>query len=157
MTIPIHEPAPQPPPRVLTVHVNGTPAPQGSKRHVGGGRMVESSKAVGPWREAIRHETQTAVEAGGATFPTGPVRLDVWFELRRPAAHLNTAGVARPKAPTFPAVQPDLDKLTRAVADAITQAGALGDDKQIVSLHAFKQYGPHPGARIRLTSLEDAE
>ena len=38
---------------MITFHVSGTPAPQGSKRHVGGGRMIESSKKVEPWREAV--------------------------------------------------------------------------------------------------------
>ena len=31
----------------------GVPAPQGSKRHVGMGRMIESCKALKPWREMI--------------------------------------------------------------------------------------------------------
>ena len=31
----------------------GIPAPQGSKRHVGGGRMIESCKALKPWRDLI--------------------------------------------------------------------------------------------------------
>lgn len=34
--------------------VLGVPAPQGSKRHVGRGVLVESSKALGPWRVARR-------------------------------------------------------------------------------------------------------
>ena len=38
----------------ITFEVYGQPAPQGSKRHVGGGRMIESSKAVAPWREAVK-------------------------------------------------------------------------------------------------------
>ncbi len=38
----------------LTVHVTGSPAAQGSKRHVGGGRLIEQSKAVAPWRKAVR-------------------------------------------------------------------------------------------------------
>ena len=33
--------------------VFGLPAPQGSKRHVGEGRMVESSKRVKPWRRQV--------------------------------------------------------------------------------------------------------
>ena len=39
---------------VITIRVYGTPAPQGSKRHVGRGVMVESSKKVKPWREAVK-------------------------------------------------------------------------------------------------------
>ena len=40
-------------PRSNRVFIPGVPAPQGSKRHVGGGRLVESSKKVKPWRRAV--------------------------------------------------------------------------------------------------------
>ena len=43
--------------------VNGLPAPQGSHKHVGGGRMVESSKKVKPWRQDVK----AAAEALGNT------------------------------------------------------------------------------------------
>ena len=33
--------------------VLGLPAPQGSKTHIGNGRMVESSKRVKPWRRQV--------------------------------------------------------------------------------------------------------
>ena len=46
----------------LVLFVAGLPAAQGSKRHVGGGRMIEMSKAVAPWREAVRAETQRAMQ-----------------------------------------------------------------------------------------------
>ena len=36
----------------MRIVVRGIPAAQGSKRHVGGGRMVESSRAAGPGTEA---------------------------------------------------------------------------------------------------------
>ena len=37
-------------------------APQGSKRHVGRGIMIESSKRVKPWRDAVRIEANKVVE-----------------------------------------------------------------------------------------------
>ena len=55
----------------LRNEVLGTPAPQGSKRHVGGGRMVESSKLVGPWREAVKAAVAAAYP--GLEPITGPV------------------------------------------------------------------------------------
>ena len=39
----------------FTFTVLGTPAPQGSKRHVGKGVMVESSRGCKPWRQDVRH------------------------------------------------------------------------------------------------------
>jgi crossover junction endodeoxyribonuclease RusA len=41
--------------------VRGLPAPQGSKRHVGGGRMVESSANVKPWRADVRAAAEDAM------------------------------------------------------------------------------------------------
>lgn len=38
----------------IVFYAEGFPAPQGSKTHVGGGRLVESSRRVGPWRGTVR-------------------------------------------------------------------------------------------------------
>lgn len=63
-----------------TIIVHGIPAPQGSKRHLGNGVMVEMSKKVKPWREAVKW---AAIEAGVKTIH-GPVRLSVEFFFQRP-------------------------------------------------------------------------
>jgi len=137
------------------IRVNGIPAPQGSKRHVGNGRMVESSKAVGPWREAVRAETQRVI-----TVPlAGPVRVTVMFYLPRPKGHWRTgrnAHLLRDAAPALPCGTPDLDKLVRAVLDGLTAGGAWKDDGQVATLAAGKYYadGAAPGCRIRIGELE---
>jgi len=41
--------------------VAGAAAPPGSKRHVGGGRMIESSKALAPWRTQVAWEARAAM------------------------------------------------------------------------------------------------
>lgn len=38
---------------IVEFFASGTPAPQGSKRHVGRGIMIESSRKVRPWRAAV--------------------------------------------------------------------------------------------------------
>lgn len=124
---------------MITVHVNGIPAPQGSKRHVGNGRMVESSKAVAPWREAVRTETQHAL---GQPILAGPVTVQIQFYLPRPAGHYGAKGL-RPSAPPAPAVKPDVDKLARAVLDGIVAGGAIRDDAQVSVLIASKAYADH--------------
>lgn len=110
-----------------TVFVPGRPAPQGSKRHLGNGIMVEASKAVKPWRVDVAWAVR-------AHFPTpldGPVRLELEFVMPRPKS--------APKRSTPPAVKrPDLDKLARAVLDAITGV-VVSDDSQIVELVASKR------------------
>lgn len=54
---------------MIEITVHGLPAPQGSKRHVGRGVMVESSKNVKPWRSAVVWAAISAAgtEAGSTT------------------------------------------------------------------------------------------
>jgi crossover junction endodeoxyribonuclease RusA len=135
---------------MIEIDVNGTPAPQGSKRHVGGGRMVESSKKVKPWRSAI------STEAANHTFDPWPyVGVFVIFRLKRPKSHYRTGRFAdqlRADAPLYPAKYPDLDKLCRSTLDGLKAGGAFGDDAQVVTLEAAKLYADNgqPGARIRV-------
>ena len=129
---------------MITVTIPGTPAPQGSKRHVGRGVLVESSKAVGPWRERIAWFTAQAMTTHPVTTNAVTIRLD--FVMPRPAS--------TPKRVTPPAVKrPDLDKLARAALDAITGI-AIADDSQVIDLHATKrlaEIGEPPGLTITIT------
>jgi crossover junction endodeoxyribonuclease RusA len=135
----------------VRIEVAGIPAPQGSKRHVGGGRMVEQSRAVGPWREAVRANTEEVVaaypdtdEGTGYAF-VGPVTVVIKFRLPRPKS--------APASVTMPAKRPDLDKLCRAVLDGLTDGGAFADDGQVVSLVAYKRFaiGLPTGCLIQVT------
>lgn len=142
----------------LIVRVYGIPAPQGSKRHVGGGRMIESSKKVGPWREAVKAAVLTATGRRPTTVD-GPVQVDVTFFLPRPKGHYGTgrnAGRVRDSAPAEPTTKPDLDKLLRSTMDALTDVGVLRDDAQVVRIKAAKGYSrpeESPGATIRVWRL----
>lgn len=127
---------------VLDVFVPGRPAPQGSKRYLGAGRpMIESSKAVEPWRADVRG-TVARHHAGPPL--AGAVEVQLGFVLPRP--------VSTPKRRTPPASKrPDLDKLIRAVLDAITSAGVWVDDSQVVDLRATKrlaEIGETPGCQV---------
>jgi crossover junction endodeoxyribonuclease RusA len=132
----------------VRIEVAGIPAPQGSKRHVGGGRMVEASRAVGPWREAVRAETQRAI----ADWPVAcllPVTVEITFRLPRPKS--------APRHVTRPAKRPDLDKLCRAVLDGLVAGGAIADDGQVVCLYAEKEFATPdypPGCSIYIWSKQ---
>ena len=54
----------------------------------------------------------------------------------------------------YPTVTPDIDKLERAVLDAMTIAGVWGDDSQVVSGTRGKRYADEcaPGVRITIRS-----
>lgn len=132
--------------------VFGTPAPQGSKRHVGGGRMVESSKKVAPWRTDVVWAWRNSGLAEGWSAIMHPILLDVTFSLKRP--------VSAPKRITRPAKYPDLSKLIRSTEDAMTTAGVYADDALIVECRARKVFagsaeGLHvPGAVIEIWGLD---
>lgn len=113
--------------RMTQVFIEGRPAPQGSKRHLGNGIMVESSKAVKPWRVDVAWRVRGAF----LTPFDGPVKLELEFVMPRPKS--------TPKKSTPAAIKrPDVDKLARAVLDAITGV-VVADDSQIVHLVATKR------------------
>jgi crossover junction endodeoxyribonuclease RusA len=132
-------------PDTFSIFIPGEAAPQGSKRHVGKGVMVESSKRVRPWRDLIVTMCLERTRAGDAGF-VGPV--DVWLTFRfdRPKHHYGTGrnkNLLKPAAPTYPRTGGDLDKLMRAVADALGRkhgAGVIADDADIVTFNAAKRY-----------------
>lgn len=110
----------------MIIRAYGSPAPQGSKRHVGRGVMVESSKKIRPWREDV----VTAARAAMDNDPDfvrfeGPVIGRMIFCFDRPAS------VKRSKR-AYPSIPPDLDKLARGVCDALKSAGIWRDDALIV-------------------------
>ena len=118
--------------------VQGHPVPQGSKRHVGKGIMIEQSN-VKPWRDSIAWEAQNVIKT--------PLLYGVWlklvFHFKRPKGHYGTgknAGVLKERFKrTDHTTRPDLDKLCRAVGDALTGI-AYRDDSQVVSLGGAKVY-----------------
>lgn len=130
---------------VVELFVAGRPAPQGSKRHVGKGVMIESSKAVGPWRTVV---AWTAAQAHRGAPADGALAVHVEFVMPRPAR-------LPKRLPTPPHTsKPDTDKLLRAVGDALT-AVVWRDDSQVVDLHGVKRYAEldeQPGARIRVVA-----
>lgn len=117
--------------------------------------MVESSKRVKPWRRQV---AAAYVDHDFGDMLDGPVSVTVDFYLPRPKAHYSTgrnAGALKPSAPAEHLTMPDLDKLTRAVGDALTRL-AWRDDSQIVAWHAYKHYASadHPvGAQITIQEV----
>jgi Holliday junction resolvase RusA-like endonuclease len=126
----------------------GEPKPQGSKRHVGNGVMIEASD-VKPWRKAIANAVFEAWVRSGDDRPfTEPVIVWATFYIRRPKS------VKRP----LPSVAPDLDKLCRGLGDALSiDAVALQDDALIVKWHAAKVYadGHEPGVSVGIRLYND--
>lgn len=127
--------------------VPGVPRPQGSKNHVGNGRMVESSKGLGEWRWRVGLGANQARH--GKPLHVGACSVSLVFVMPRPKALGGSAG-------TPPAVKPpDLDKLIRGVLDALTGTLVL-DDALVTELHAVKRIAEpaeQPGVEINVEPL----
>lgn len=136
---------------MIKVTVNGSPAAQGNHRVNRSGHTYDANKALGPWREAIRTQTQLAM--AGREPLTGPVSVLMEFRLKRPKAHYRTgrhAAELREDAPTYVAGKPDGDKLVRALFDALVMGGAVVDDSQFVIHTCIKWYAVTPGVDIEI-------
>lgn len=133
----------------ITFDVVGKPEPQGSKRGFNrGGRvvLVESARNVGSWRQLV-------AEVAQGYAPQRPidtaVRVDIHFRLPVPKS-------APKRTRLFAVKKPDLDKLTRAVFDALTGV-MYRDDSQIVHMSVTKQlaYDLPIGCSITVRALDD--
>lgn len=130
---------------MITFTTFGTPVPQGSMRAFmpKGARfptVTSDNKATRPWRHDIVAAAHDALK-GRAPLEGVAVEVAVVFFMPRPQS--------APKRVTEPAKKPDLDKLVRALLDALTAAGVWRDDGQVVSVHARKAFagGPHDNLR----------
>lgn len=111
--------------------IPGRASPQGSKRHVGNGIMVEASKHVKVWRDDVRDSVLRANNMPKVRLE-GAVILTLAFVLQRPKT-------APKKRVLSAAKKPDLDKLIRAVMDALKSADVYQDDSQVTTIVASKR------------------
>lgn len=134
-----------------TFTVPGIPQTKGSTRSfVVKGRPVTTSDNpnLKSWEHAVR---VTALERG--LVPTTlPAAVRIEFILPRPKSHFGAKGILPRCAAERHAKKPDVDKLTRAVLDALTGV-AYHDDAQVYRASGEKRYaqeGESPGAVIRI-------
>ena len=137
------------------------PVPQGSMtasyNRVTGISHVHhvQGSALALWRAAIREEARKA----GVQKSYAPIIVTIDFGMTRPKAHMQLRGgkyVPKQKyADAIPALMPDIDKLARAVLDALTGV-AYNDDAQVVGLHCTKVYADHTNIRITDYAAENS-
>jgi Holliday junction resolvase RusA-like endonuclease len=137
---------------VMRIVVRGTPAPQGSKRHVGGGRMIESSAKVRPWRQDVAAAADTLIEPLRPDWRPldGPLAVSMVFTLRKPQS-------APKRTRTYPIRTPDLSKLVRSTEDALTGLVWVDDARVVEYVRLAKVYPGEdalaldsPGAQIEI-------
>ena len=113
------------------------------------GRLVEASKKLKPWRAAVAEAVErTFIATGDRTMFTGPVVVRAVFYLPKPKS------VKR----FLPTVPPDIDKLQRALGDAMSvDTQLIQDDSLIVSWLPAKVYATNPedsGVRVAIRSVD---
>lgn len=162
----------------ISFSVRGVAAPQGSKtafrvKNSTKINQTESSKRVGPWRDRVHFAAENAVERWAREHDSadnietaaeiermyhGPVTVSLGLVFERPASHYGTgrnADVLKASAPRYPMTKHhtaggDIDKLVRAVLDAMTKV-VYADDAQVVALlSVWKLYGPQAGLWVQV-------
>lgn len=141
---------------MIRFFVPGTPAPKGSMKAVRGKdgklrvRLVHDNPRTKSWVEQVAWAAKVAML--GAPPLRGPIELEARFYLPRPKSHYTADGELTKKAPAMPATKPDLDKLLRAINDALERI-ALSNDSRVVDVSASKRYASRetpPGVHIEL-------
>lgn len=132
------------------VFVEGKAIPQGSKKAFKRGNqivLVEANPALREWRGVVSFAAQKELARLQLVEPfTGPVGVELRF------------GMPKPKTVTreLPSVPPDLDKLVRAIFDALTDARVWSDDSLVCELKCSKVYESFiPGVSIRVYDLQN--
>lgn len=135
----------------LSFYVPGVPAPKGSLRHVGNGRLIEQVAASAPWRERVNAAAiDAAAEQRWFHNPHEPVIVTIEFWVPKPKSVRRLFPVTRGSG--------DIDKLCRNILDAISDTrkapGVIRDDSTAIDLHAQKRFTEdtmRSGARISIT------
>jgi Holliday junction resolvase RusA-like endonuclease len=117
---------------MFQLFVAGDPRPQGSKKAFNRGKhivLVEANKDLPAWREHMKKSFELKFMEFDTRFETA-ISVSLTFWLKRPKS------VKRQYATqTY-----DIDKLTRAVLDSLTQSGVIIDDSYVVDLVVRKNY-----------------
>lgn len=135
----------------LSLFIPGIPASKGSYRPITGRsrttgkpvtRLIPMDKKERPWRDHVR---DTILSHRTLTIPHNSyITVETTFYLPRP----KTIPPSKRKHPT---VKPDIDKLQRALYDAITETHIWHDDCQITDVTSHKRYADNTPTGVSLT------
>jgi crossover junction endodeoxyribonuclease RusA len=137
--------------RLIQFFVPGKPATKGSTKSFASKRTgkivtVSDCKRLKGWEKRVAGHALTAKRPGPLS--CGSIGMGIEFFLARPQIDHND----------LPTSKPDLDKLTRAILDALT--GVLyEDDAQVVTLNVAKRFADmedaSEGASVTLWSEDE--
>lgn len=135
----------------FSLFIPGIPASKGSYRPITGRsrttgkpvtRLIPMDKKERPWRDHVR---DTILSHRAPTIPHDSyVTVETTFYLPRPKT-------IPPHKRKHPTVKPDIDKLQRALYDAITETHIWHDDCQITDVTSRKRYADTRPTGVLLT------
>lgn len=152
--------------------VPGLPAPGGSKsafvptnRKTGepyrgkGGRIIvnvvdSGGERTKNWRQNVVAAAFDAMKAADLAPLTGPIELELLFQMPRPKSHFRSDGFSlKPGAPQWHVIRPDCLKLARSTEDALSRI-CYADDSQIVRENIEKAFSSQSGCWIIIKELK---
>lgn len=135
----------------FSMFIPGIPASKGSYRPITGRsrttgkpvtRLIPMDKKERPWRDHVR---DTILNHKHPTIPPNSyIKIETTFYLPRPKT-------IPPHKRKHPTVKPDIDKLQRALYDAITETHIWHDDCQITDVTSHKRYADNTTTGVSLT------
>lgn len=143
----------------ISFTVPGVPVPQGShkgfyNKALGRVMMVQDNQKLLPWRDSV-----TAAASAAWPFPPllGPVAVTCEFFFPFRSQDLRKDGSRkRPNEVPWKSAKPDIDKLIRAVLDALTAAGIWRDDGQVCRIAAEKYHHEKPYLSVKVVPAAQA-
>lgn len=123
----------------------GAPASQGSKKHVGRGKLVESDQGLHPWRDAVREQAKQTILHKGEEW-SGPISDPVFIQVVFTFSHSKES---KKRGDIYHKRTPDLDKLQRAIGDALSPTP--------VPLSVGKGLAPTKKAKLRAEAAAKAK
>lgn len=117
----------------------------------------QDAKGAGAWASSVAQATgERMAELDQGMIAKGvPVVVEMTFYRPRNAGHFGTgrnSDLLKSSAPAVPVVRPDIDKLERAVLDAL-KGVAWHDDGQVAGTSVWKDFGEPARLELRLWAL----
>lgn len=140
----------------LNVWVAGKPRPKGSWRAIKGKHgkvvMLPSNPDAKVWEKRVQDAASAIYHAEGERAPmAGEIFVNARFYISRPKSHYRASGELKPIIRELGPITRgtgDVDKLPRAILDALQKAGVFADDSQVTDLISRKRWANTGGVAI---------
>jgi len=131
----------------------GQPRPRAVS--INGSIRMYTPSIVKAWRTSIKI---AAINAGvrPAEPIAGPISVNLGFVFERPKSHFRSGKYShelKPGAIEDHIKKPDVDNLSKAVLDVLTELKFWLDDSQVTSLLTAKNFGDHQGCQISIAEI----